>query len=89
MAIGGMYNILSMISKNFTEDEPFEKKDIEDMCDICMQSVTNNLTRLCNAGLLEKEEVWIHKGMGNTTRSVKYKLTMEAKEFIKSLICDE
>lgn len=85
MAIGGMYNILREISERFSSGEEFDINDVEGVLDICVQSIRNNLTRLYRAGLLYREEKWIHEGMGKSRKIVTYRLTEQSIRFIRSI----
>ena len=72
---GGMYNLLKLVDKilfKATEKE-FTAKEIKIFCpNVSKDSLSNNLTRLVNAGFLERSE---YRDTTNyNCRVVKYKL---------------
>jgi len=80
---GGMYEILILVDKLLSQNgkKEFEAKDILCKSDLCKQTISNNLTRLVNAGLLERYESW-NRTKEKRGRVVVYSLSPGAKEFI-------
>jgi len=79
-----MYNVLPQIRKYLEEykKQTFTTNEIVELTGLCRKSVTNNITRLIEAGFISSERVNKHK----KGRFIEYRINAEVIDFIKEVL---
>lgn len=81
---GGMYEIMKMLNVLLIDKIPKETFTAEEavaISGLCEKSITNNLTRLVNAGVLIREEYRAGIG-GGAGRRVRYRFKEDIGKFL-------